>query len=285
MHLFPVDFPRVNRNLEPSSVLPPTMADETQPEIPAPGKGTRARTPLIVAVVLLAIIAGFLLIPERPSAELVLLGPGGFAKATRPGVLTQLKYKLARIAGPLLNRFRRAKRQIVLKATFISLPASENPVQGLASLAGTNDAGVAVWVLSEPETRTLLRQLQTNIGATTLNQASIVTYDGGQATINNGINLRAGTSWAWSGMRLEVLPKISSHSIRLLMDATWSEEAVPGGGAASVRTNFSAGCSALLTNTAGLVLIGRNKREPGGTNLVLIISTSAVDSLGNRLNL
>jgi hypothetical protein len=261
------------------------MAPETPAQPPAPPKRTWRKFLFLLPAVILVGIAMVLLFPEQPSGDLVLLGPGDFTNATKPSVLTLMKYKLIRVAGPLINRFRKAKRQIILRASFIAVPASESLMDGFASLARTNNAGVSVWVLSDTETRALQRQLQTNTSANLVNQASIVTYDGGQAAINNGVNLRAGTSLAWAGMQLEVLPKISSHSIRVLMHATWSEEAVPGGGPQAVRTNFSAGCSALLANNSGLIFLGKNKGQVGGTNLLLILSTIAVDATGKPLKL
>jgi hypothetical protein len=252
-----------------------------------PEQSKRHRPKTILGILAFALVVLFIValtLPGRPSPALVWMTPADFARAARGGMLTDLKYKVARLLGPAIRWFRGPQTQIALSATFVALSpdSAELNIPGLP--VGTNAGGMAAWILAESESTHWMQHLKTNAGASIMNQARITTFDKGQAQVFNGAKLPQAASNTWVGTKIDVLPKVTSRAIRLMVALEWTE-ALLTPASVGVRTNFATGCSVIVPNAGSLVILSRDGEKRGGTNCLLIVRPTAIDSRGNRLKL
>jgi hypothetical protein len=280
------EFPFNHGNLKSASVLGVKMNHETPTPTPTPEPPKRHRLKALIGVLAtgLTVVVLVLALRGRSSPGLVWMTPADFARATHGGILTQLKYKVVRLLGPVARWFPRSKTQIDLSATLVSLSSNSGEVAVPGLSVGTNADGMVAWILAEREFGSLMRQLKTNAGVSVMNQARITTSDRGQAQVFNGVKLPQTGSTTWVGTRIDVLPKVTARAIRLLVALEWTEALQPPV-IVGVRTNFTTSCSAVVPNAGSLVILGSDVEKRGGRNCLLIVRPTATDSLGRRIKL
>ncbi len=249
-------------------------AEPTAPpprQVPRPRRATRVLVDIALALVLLAgwSLLRSLAAPSEPAFRW--LTPAQFAQATKPGPFTLLGYRLLNLTGPIWHGFVSLRPQINLSARLYVAALDIQREMPLPGSPFTNPDCARAWLLSAPVAKALREQLKTNSAATPINEANIITSDATRCTLTTGPMP--------CGLALDVLPKVASGALRLLLAANSTDVTVSGTSAQS-RTNLAAFCIAHLQNGGALVLAPAISNDAGGTNLFLIISATAVDARG-----
>jgi hypothetical protein len=237
---------------------------------------------LVVALALFAAFPPWL----RPAAgkDLVWLSASEFGRITRPGPFTRVKYRLLRLAGPLLQRFMDNKPRVNIDSRFLCLSPVESDQLGLDAPAGTNADGGRAWILSSTQLESVRRHLKSLPEGTTLVGPRITTMDGSQAQVFAGESTPVMGSLVSTGVTLELTPQVSSRAIDLLIGITSTEAvASTASNAAAVRTNLALSCRVLFPNAGGLLVAGPSGPIHAGTDYWCLVSATAVDAQGKLL--
>ena len=205
----------------------------------------------------------------------------------RGGRLTQLKWKLLTLLGPLQQRiFPVSKTLVHLDFKFISLKSGATAWAGLLPPTSTNADGSVAWVMAHEELGPFEHTLTANKAVQLLSSPGIITYDGGQATLHQGSTVRVGSTNIPCGLTVDVLPKTATGAIRLLLGVSSIDQALPQfDGNGPITTNISAACQSFIPNNGGLVLTGKEQRPGGGRACWVIVHVIAVDAKGRPLRL
>ena len=105
---------------------PPTS--ETPPAAVVPTRRRVLRRFLVAGVSLLVVLVVLVLVFASPNPQFVWLTPAQMTQASHPGPLTHLKYKLIRLAGPLM-RFYHSHRPNVHIAVNVFIASPPSPVK------------------------------------------------------------------------------------------------------------------------------------------------------------
>ncbi len=252
------------------------------PETPRPA---RRRVPrrfgiVLAAILVLAIILLLLCLPSV-QPKFAWLTPAQAAQANRPGPLTQLKYKLIRLAGPLMRYFPSHRPQVMINSYIFAIPAKLGETTPDASGIPNAD-GANAWILSPAELFSYQQRLKANPDVSLLFSPRIMTSSGVQT--RSSIGQLVPGYYTNVGVTLDAVPTVSGDSVNLLVNATDTQVSgrVMVSGTA-VETNLSVVCRARIPNGGGLVVICRKTGVPGGTNRWLIISPMLVDATGKPI--
>jgi len=229
-----------------------------------------SKTLLTSIALLLAISVYIILYPK--DQNLVWLNPNQ-AGANPPGPLLRLRSKLSGWAGPLVQRFRKAKRQISIDTELVApSPATQ---LGLNSATATNSDGTRVWILS-PDQLNALRYRRSRIS-----DAQLQTTERMRARLFVGGTPPSGTNYGSPTCTLDILPKITRGSITLVVGASCTYYLpAPRNAIREVRTNIAVACRAAVPNGGAMVLASAKTNEVDGRFLWIIVSPSVVDKRG-----
>ena len=142
-------------------------------------------------------------------------------RAGHPGKLTELKYRLIRLAGPLMRLYHSHRPNILISATIMKFS-----VAGAAPTAPgppfiNNDGGMNAWILSPAELFSFRQALKTNSALTMLASPRIQTASGigTGVLIGQSIPLSPGVSTN-VGIAMDATATVSSGSVKLLLGAS-----------------------------------------------------------------
>ena len=257
-----------------------SQAAETQQASRCPK--SRGHKALWLVAVVGAVLLGAVHVLHRSTPEdrsLKWLTPAEIVRANRAGPITQLEWKLLRVIGPLGNIFRSQTINIGLDVTYISLASEWARQFTPAGFAATNIDRVSAWILTKDEVADCIRRLQTSQSPASVSECRIITGDGGQARLYQGGARVIGGTNIPIGLTIDVLPKIETGSLKLVLAAT-SIDAVESRhqGSPEVRTNLAAACQSFIPNDGALMLARTDPEE--GRAYWLIIRAAAVDAKG-----
>jgi hypothetical protein len=232
-----------------------------------------------VVVVLAIVLLLFCLPSVQP--QFAWLTPAQAVQANHPGPLTQLKYKLIRLAGPLMRHFPSHRPSIMITAYIFTVPAKLGETVPDAPRVA-NSEGANAWILSPVELFSYQQRLKANPDVSLLFSPRIMTSSGVQARFSIGQSVPGYASNI--GITLDAAATASSGSINLLVNATDTQLAGPVMvSGTTVETNLSTACRARLPDAGGLVITCRKAGTSNGTNYWLIISPMLVDATGKPL--
>jgi hypothetical protein len=263
---------------------PPTS--ETPPAAVVPNRRRALRRFLIVIVSLLVVLVVLFLVFASPNPQFAWMTPAQMAQASRPGSLTQLKYKAMRLAGPLMRFYHSHRPNIHIAVNVFTA----SPIAGQTdpdTLGLTNADGTRAWILALQELSVFQQRFKTNSSVHLVSGMNIQTRDGMSASVAMGsrfsVNAATGT-WTNIGTSIDALPKTSAGSINLLIHASSTElSGVSTTNGPVIKTNFSAACRVLLPDAGALVLNCRNADPSNPTNYWLIVSPVLVDATGKPI--
>jgi hypothetical protein len=216
-----------------------------------------------------------------PEQTLLWLNPSQYTSATSPGPVTRLKYKVMNLTSPLWQRFRRAKKQVLVEAQFEAIPAGVGEPPGLGPPFATNSDGTLAWILSPSNLTNFQSFLHETPLVGHLGRPRIQTIDGMQAGVFMG---NAAPNVGRGGVGVDVTATIVSPAIRLLVKAQATEPAESGPGSpVPLKTNLTVACRVLVPNGGALALRTGNPKDSSGTNHWLIISPTAMDARGKPI--
>jgi len=237
---------------------------------------------LVVALALFAALSPFL--SPATGKNLSWLSASEFARISRPGPFTKLKYRLLRFAGPLWQLLMRNKPQITIDSRFLWLSRAEADQLGVGDPTGTNADGGRAWILSATQLEAVRQHLKNLPEGTTLVGPRITTMDGGQAEVFAGESTSVSGSLVPTGVTLELTPIVTSGAIDLLLGITSTEAvALNASSPVTVRTNLAVSCRVWFPNAGGLLVAGPSGPENVGTNYWCIFSATAVDAQGRPI--
>lgn len=250
---------------------------ESKPALPKSGTlpaRSRRRSALRIGgialgILLLAVIVA-IVVTSLSGNDVVWLTPAQLAARTQPGPFTAFKQKVRSVIAPVWTRLRRAQPMITLDCKVLTLSSATLEEAGLGEAATTNADGMQAWILAAPAATTLQQFVKTNAGANVLDSSAIQTLHGGKARILLGNRLKVGATLV--GTTIDVLPRNSAGSVRLVLNATVTSKAESPSNAASIRTNLAVTCQALIPNGGSLVLDGGSPKDGGENRYWLIVS-------------
>jgi hypothetical protein len=240
---------------------------------------------LAVSLSLLVILVVLFLAFAFSNSQFTWLTPAQMTQASRPGLLTQLKYKLIRLAGPLMRYYHTHRPNILIAANvFTASPVAGQTDPDIPGL--TNADGTRAWILPPQELSSFRQRLKTNTGISLISGMNIQTRDGMSAGAALGrtmtVNVSTG-AWTNIGTSIDVLPKKSAGIVSMLINARSTESLVATTNGAVIITNFSTACRALIPDAGALVLNCRNTDPANPTNYWLIVSPMLVDATGKPI--
>jgi hypothetical protein len=234
---------------------------------------------VVSAVVLVLLIILFRLL--WPSPQFIWLTPAQAAQANRPGLLTQLKYKLMRLSGPLMRYYSRRSDYILISTEIFNVNAAVDPA-GPDAPCVIKDDGSRAWILSPDKLISFRQGFQAYTNVSKVFSPRIQTSSGGMTRCSMTQSVPGSTNVV--GFTLDVTARSTSRSVNLFVDATdtswtWAK----GTTNISIITNFAAACRTQLADAGGLVINCRGTDPASATNYWLIISPMLVDATGKPI--
>jgi hypothetical protein len=261
---------------------PPTF--ETPPAAATPNRRCVVRRFLAVSVSLLVILVVLVLVFASPNPQFVWLTPAQMTQASHPGPLTQLKYKLIRLAGPLMRFYHSHRPNISISSNILATSSPAAPAS-LGAPFITNAGGMNAWILSPAELASFRQALKTNSGVTMLSSPSMQTPSGvaTRALVGQFIPLSPGVS-ANIGITMDATATAYSGSVKMLLGVNSTElSGASTTNGLTIKTNFSTACRVLLPDAGALVINCRNADATNPTNYWLIVTPVLVDATGKPI--
>ena len=229
---------------------------------------------------LVIVIVAVLCMPS-PQPQFTWLTPAQAAQANRPGLLTQLKYKLIRLAGPLMRYYHQNRPSIMISVYILAQPAKLGETAPDApAIASSN--GQSAWILSPDELFLFRQRLKANPDVVMLSSPRILTASG--LMVRSSMLQSANGLYTNVGSTIDTVATASGNSINLLVNAIDTQLAGPLTiPPPPVVTNLSAVCRARIADAGGLVISSGKTLPAGPTNCWLIISPMFVDAAGKPI--
>jgi hypothetical protein len=260
---------------------------ESQEPIAAPRKRGRRRILrafLAAVLVLLAVVALMMVLTPAAGPSVLWLTPGEMSQRTKPGVLTRLKWQLMNFTGPLQRWYRLPRGSVLVRSDLLKLSEEAAMRTGLGTPTTSGANGVRAWILPPTELEAFRERLKSFPGATIESSPRILTGDGGQARASVGSTVSVAGKPEFSGLAVDLTPRIARASVSLLLGVIATERAnLSSNAAAVIRTNLTLNCQIRLGNGCGLVVDGGNARDGNSNGWWFIISPTILDSKGNRI--
>jgi hypothetical protein len=239
------------------------------------------RSGIIFAVALVLAIVLLLLCLPTAQPTFAWLTPAQAAQANHPGPLAELKYKLIRMAGPLMRYFPSHRPKVMINAYIFAVPAklgeTAPDAPGIANADGAN-----AWILSPAELFSFQQRIKANPDVSMLSSPRIMTSSGMQTRFTVGQFVPG--YYTNIGIILDVVAQVSGDSVNLLINATDTQLAGPVMvSGTAVETNLSAICRARVVDAGGLVFKSAATLPAGPTNYWLIVSPVLVDAAGKPI--
>jgi hypothetical protein len=298
------------------------LTSGTPGPISAPPK-RRLRPALRIALALgiLLLIVILMVVLVLPSdTKVVWLTPSQISGPKQSTVFARYKYKLAVLVWPLIHNYWHGHPSISVNTSLMTLSSTATEQTGLGAPSATNASGLRIWILSPTELASFQKRLKAIPGASPMGKTGVQTADGMQAQASMTLAGLTGSSLPATdtkqaqvkvreledlGIRAEVMdgaqpkvrlrpinltvdviPKVTSSSIKLTIGVTATELIVSEPGIPGVtRTNLSVACRVLVPNAGGLVMESRTAKDASGNTCLMIASPTAVDSRGNPVKL
>ena len=237
---------------------------------------------LFFLVCVLFVIVVIVCLPPTQEPRFVWLTPAQAAQANRVGPLTSLKYKLMRMAGPLMRYYHGHRPNIRISTSIMMSPATAGqPALGAPFV--TNDRGMSAWILSSTNLNSFQQVLKANSKSEVAARMTIQMANGMHASIGYGVQHVPIAPGIFTnvGDFINVVAKSSSSSINLMLDVSSTELAgVPGTNRPSIKTNFCTACRVVLPDASSLVINCGNADTNNSTNYWLIVSPVLIDANG-----
>lgn len=262
------------------------------PEVPQPvRRRSFRRFGIIFAVVLVLAIILLLLCLPSAQPQFAWLTPAQVAQASRPGPLTQLKYKLIRMVGPLMRHFPSHRPNIMITADILAQPVKLGQVAPDAP-GVANSGGASAWILSPGDLLLFQQRLKASPSVNKLSSPRILTMSGGQAIfstiravtlVSTNLGVITGISTNY-GLTTDIKATASGDSISILLNMSDTElVGPPVTPPPPIVTNLSAVCRVRLANGGGLVISSGQTGPGDSTNYWLVISPTLVDAAGKPI--
>jgi len=233
---------------------------------------------MFIAAILCVVISAHHKLPEK----FVWMTSEALTRASKPGKLTLLKYKVLRWPGPW-RWFKSGKTIVQIDARFLAVSNSVPFAVDDLIPCYTNAQGVRAWVVLPDELVRLKQQSKTQPGVDLRDAMRITTIDGGQAQIASMTTI-PGSGGAFCGSVVDVLPRVIHGSFTLLIGATSTEtNSSPNSATGSLVTNICFASQAIVPNGGALVVASPTDVQTSRTNYWLIISSTAVDGMGKPI--
>jgi len=251
--------------------------------MPSPTKPLRKRWLIytFAAIVVVGAVAVVLMTPRRETGDkFVWMTSAQLAQTLKPGMLTRIKYQILRWPGPW-RWFQSHKPVIQIDVQVLDIPNGRvlAPLAQVDSCWTNHDNQVA-WIVGTDELKNVNQALK---GPEVKGDMRLTVADGMQAAIATGTAIPATSLFC--GTSAQLLSKIDHGKFKLLVQATSTEPApVHPLVTASMQTNLSIACRALVPNGGALIIEDCANRH-SGTNCCMIISCVAIDPKGNPVKL
>jgi hypothetical protein len=265
----------------PMDSPPPTPA---APKVAVSSTRRRAlRGFLALSVSFLLILVVLILVLTSSQPQFAWLTPDQMTQAAKPGPLTLLKYKIIRLAGPLMRYYHPNRLNIIISSSILQFSTASGP-PALGAPFITNSDGMSAWILSSSELAVLRRSLKTNSGVFETVAPRIQTSSRMRsvASVQKQVNLAPGVI-ADVGSVIDATATVHSGSVTLLLFARSTEAVSPPSDSPAVKTNFCAACRVTLPDAGGLIINCGNAGPANPTNYWLIISPVLVDAAGKPI--
>lgn len=258
------------------------MSANNPPDKLPPSPRRKALRPFVAALfallALLVIILLLLLRPE-PSGKISWMTPAQMNFAATGGVLGRVKTRLEWLIHPFRRYIQRKPRaEIMLNATFYSLPADSTNSFDLGAAASINADGKRAWILPDTELPSFRKRLESTRGVTPLSSPRMTTVDGMRSEMSIGNTIPIGGTMSFVGLSIDLFPRISKDNLNLLIAATSTE--TNSSHPPILRTNLSLACRASVPDAGALVLDAGNS---GTNHYWLLLAPSLIDPAGNPI--
>jgi hypothetical protein len=272
-------------------MIPSVPDDAAIPESQKNSRSIGRRLFLLACGLAVIGITVFLVGRREPVQEpLVWLTPNQFSIATRPGPLHRFKVLLVSMAGPFRRFYRPNHANILIASHLVSLSADWEGSESLGAPTATNTDGTRAWILTENELGAFRNLLQTAPGYNLMVSPRVVTADGTTAgvSVTDTISIPSPDGSIRRvpvGLTMDLSPKLVSHAIRLVVGLLSTSKGPITNGAITIKTNGVVNSRVRLPNGGALILNVGETRPGASTNFWIIVSPTATDSKGQRVNL
>lgn len=236
-----------------------------------------------IAVAAIAVVVCLWPQPRQTDLEngVTWLTPAEAAKVFGPpGSVTRLKFRVLRWSPLIWKWYTRAKTQIQITITLLSVATDSNlDKSGIVVSGGrgfTNSGGMRSWVVPADQ----WPQAQRDLHRWTQSSMRMTTMEGVDVAMFSGAPGGGGTS-------ISISPRVKQGGFDLILNAVYSSPPNANTNATSAMppvqsvTNLAVVCRAIIPNSGAFIVDGgKNPDEPGNENYWLIISPVAVDAKG-----
>lgn len=255
---------------------PPSSPEAAPPALKNP-RYTAIRLALVVSgVLLLSVGLLVLLVYEGSNTKIVWLTPTEAANISapqKPGALTALKQKLAKLAPSLWQKLRGNRPKIKVWATYAISPGS-TAQSALGEALSTNADGFRVWVLTSERLAAFELSLRTGSNGPLLGPVNFVMESNPQATRSLPMGRGPET------ITIDLAVRVALGTVNLSIAALSTESGGYSNGQPVLSTNFSTACRVLVPDAGGFVINFCNTNSTKGTDYWLILSPSVLDTNG-----
>jgi hypothetical protein len=243
-------------------------------------KRTSRRKTLWWALLVIFVAGLFLYVLHNPKSETLWVNPSEVEFPSHNKLLEQLRARARKVAGPLVNLWRRHKVQIQISASVLTVTNLTSQELNLGKATSVN-GGVRVWILSPENLRTLLPRLQTNPCVMFRSRIGVLSESGGSAKLQGQSS--PGKPGRVPITTLDFLPTAFSDTIKLTTAITLTETVDSSGFVPNVETNLSVALRTTIPNGGALVMDAGKPTSAFADHYWLVIAPVLVDSFGKLI--
>ena len=240
------------------------------PEVTAPTKRVRRFRLILVLLTLLVLVISALFLFPPADTKMVWLTPAAVQEAAKPGPLKTAWYRFRRMIGPL-NRLLPASQKARLRFDS-SIYSLTNAPFDLGAPTATSTNGMCAWIIPPSSLQSFRAQLKSLPPDALLGSPRMQTSDGIRSQMSIGSSIVVGGKIVPVGLIVDLFPKISKNSIRLVVSVVDSQTE-----ASSIKTNFAVGCAATVPDGGALVI---DAGGAGEGRHWMVLSPVLVDATG-----
>lgn len=260
------------------------MSPDAPPNVPAEQHQRRFLMLRLGAAAVCVLVASILLVftlARPPVGSVAHLTTSERERLTRPGGMTRLKWRLKNWTAPVLHRFWKGQPIIDIDSQLIAAAPAGTGLLELPRPATTTADGERAWIMSPSEMKSFRQRLLDLRGGTVLGSPRIHTIGGGSAQLSSVRNVYVPWKSATIGFTLDVAPRVTGNSLRLIVTAISTEAlTATNSAAATIRTNFAIIYQAWMDSQSALVVDAGKARDSQGNGYWFIVTPTILDEYG-----